>query len=76
MTHPQEAVSSTVSMTKSPISPQTWLQSRVASFIFFILISGWSYVTGIVRKVKYFKKNGIVRKVRESKVSGGTGFIK
>ncbi len=24
----------------------------------------------------YFEKNGIVRKVRESKVSGGTGFMK
>ena len=24
----------------------------------------------------YFEKNGIVRKVRESKVSGGAGFMK
>jgi hypothetical protein len=76
MTHPLEAVSSTASMTKSPISLQTFSQFIVASFIFFILISVWSYVTVIDLKVKYFEKNGIVRKVQESEISGGGGFMK
>jgi hypothetical protein len=75
MTHPLEAVSSTASMTKSPISPLTCSQSTVASFIFFILISAWSYVTVIDLNVKYFEKNGFVRKVQKSEISGDSGFM-
>ena len=48
----------------------------VASFIFFIFISGWFYVTVIDLKVKYFEKNGTVRKVQESEISGDSGFMK